>query len=48
MKFGAKRTTPVVWTEYSSNFGTEFPHYRPPRPNQGLFSSQNRTGGLPL
>jgi len=32
----------------TANFGTEFQHYRPPRPNQGPFSSQNKTGGLPL
>ena len=32
----------------SSNFGTEFPHNRSPSPKQGLFSSQNKTGGLPL
>jgi len=41
---------PPQWSgqKSSSNFGTEFPHYRPPRPNRGLFSSQNKTGGLLL
>jgi hypothetical protein len=41
---------PPRWSgqKYSSNFGTVFPHYRPARPNQGLFSSQNKTGGLPV
>jgi len=41
---------PTQWSgqKSSSNFGTEFPHYRLPRPNQGLFSSQNKTEGLPL
>jgi len=41
---------PPQWSgqKSSSNFGTEFPHYRSPRPSQGLFSSQNKTGELPL
>jgi hypothetical protein len=41
---------PPQWSgqKSSSNFGTEFPHNRPPRPNQDLFSSQNKTGGLSL
>ena len=36
---------PPQWSgqESSSNFGPEFPHNRPPRPKQDLFSSQNKT-----
>ena len=52
MKFKAKMTTPLVWTEIQFKFwhwvSTLQAHYRPPRLNQGLFSSQNKTGGLPL
>jgi hypothetical protein len=48
MKFGAKRTTQWSGQKSSSNFSTEFPQYRPPRPKQDLFSSQNTTGGLPV
>jgi len=48
MKFGAERTTPMVWDRNTVQCLAEFPHYSPPRPNQGLFSSQNKTGGLPL
>ena len=42
MKFGAKRTTQWSGQKSSSNFGTEFPQYRPPRPNQGLFHPKIR------
>jgi len=48
MMFGAKRTTPVVWTEIQFKFWHWVSTYRPPRPKQDLFSSQNKTGGLPL
>ena len=41
--FGAKRTTPVVWTESSSNFGTGCLRIEPPHSTQGLFSPQNTT-----
>ena len=52
MKFKAKMTTPLVWTEIQFKFwhwvSILQAHYRPPSLNQGLFSSQNKTGGLPL
>jgi hypothetical protein len=35
---------PPQWSGWDScsNFGTEFSHFRPPLPNQSLFSSQTR------
>ena len=46
MKFGAKRTPPVVWAEYQIIFGTAYLCNEPTRSTQGLFSPQNTTGAL--
>ena len=47
--FGARSHLPECFDPDSrSNFGTEFSHFRPPLPNQSLFSSQNKMATLPL
>jgi len=46
--FWGQEDHPSGLNRNTANFGTKFPHYRPPRSNQGLFLSRNKRRGLPL